>query len=369
VSTADAAAIGEDEIAGLFASFPRSGCVILAVSGGADSTALLVLARHWRRRLPHGPHLVAATVDHGLRRGSRAEAKAVGALARRLGVPHEILVWRGAKPATGIEAAARNARYRLLAGMARRLSAAAIATAHTLDDQAETVLMRLAAGSGPAGLAGMRPRDARHGVVVLRPFLGVRKRRLIATLAREGIGWAEDPMNADPGFARPRLRAAGAALAREGLTPERVARLAERIARYEHVVAAAEQAARARLVDPQRPGRFDGRALIAAPEELVLRLLAAEIAAGGAPATGEPSCGAQRPLRLARLEALWRDLRGAIADGRATRRTLAGALVAVDRDRCVLITRAPARRQPAPPARPASRTRRNPAKDPFTTQR
>jgi tRNA(Ile)-lysidine synthase len=367
VSTADAAgAITEGEIAGLFASFPRSGRVILAVSGGADSTALMVLAARWRRRLAHGPQLVAATVDHGLRRGSRAEAQAVGALARRVGLRHEVLRWRGPKPATGIEAAARRARYRLLAGLAQRLSAGAIATAHTLDDQAETVLMRLAAGSGPAGLAGMRPRDVRHGVVLLRPLLGVRKARLIATLKHAGIGWAEDPMNADPAFARPRLRAAGAALAREGLTPERMARLAERMARYEHVVADAARAARASLVDPQRPGRLDGGALLAAPEEVALRLLAGEIAACGPPAAGGPPCAGEKPLRLQRLEALWRDLRQALADGRATRRTLGGALVAVERDRQVLISRAPARRTGSPQGRPASRGRRNAAKDPFT---
>jgi tRNA(Ile)-lysidine synthase len=361
VSIADgAAAISEREIAGLFASFPRSGRVILAVSGGADSTALMVLARRWRRRLARGPHLIAATVDHGLRPGSRAEAKAVGMLARRLGLRHEILPWRGAKPKTGVEAAARSARYRLLADLAQRLGAQAIATAHTLDDQAETVLMRLAAGSGPAGLAAMRPRDVRHGIVLLRPFLGTRKARLVATLARERIGWTDDPMNADAGFARPRLRAAGAVLAREGLTPERMARLAERMARYEQAVAAATQAARASIVDPQRPGRLDGRALLAVPEEVALRLLAAEIAAAVAPGATE------KPLRLQRLEALWRDLREAIAAARASRRTLAGALVAVDRDRCVQVTPAPPRRSPA---RPASRRRRNSAKDPFTKGR
>src|SRR5262249_36768196 len=157
--------------------------------------ALMLLAQRWRRRRTRGPELIVATVEHGLRRGSRAEANAVGALARKLGLSHEILAWRGTKPKTGIEAAARAARYRLVAPLARRPGAGAIATAHPLDDQAETVLMRLAAGSGPAGLAGMRPRDLRHGVVLLRPLLGLRKARLLATLARAGIKWADDPMN------------------------------------------------------------------------------------------------------------------------------------------------------------------------------
>jgi len=364
VSIADAAAaISEREIAGLFALFPRSGRVILAVSGGADSTALMVLAQRWRRRRTHGPELIAATVDHGLRPGSRAEADAVGALARRLGLSHEILRWRGAKPKTGIEAAAREARYRLLAELARRRGAEAIATAHTLDDQAETVLMRLAAGSGPAGLAGMRPRDVRSRVVLLRPFLHVRKSRLVATLTRAGIAWADDPMNADPAFARARLRAAGAVLAREGLTPERMGRLAERMARYEEAVVAGVELACARVADPQCPGRLDGRALVELPEEIALRLLAAEIAGASAPRTAE------KPLRLQRLEALWRELRAAIAAKRATRRTLAQALVSVDRHGTVLIATAPPRRSPARYIGTASRRRRNAAKHPFTKPR
>jgi tRNA(Ile)-lysidine synthase len=363
VSIAEADAISEREIAALFASFPRSGRVILAVSGGADSTALMVLAQRWRRRRARGPDLVVATVDHGLRAGSRAEAKAIGALARRFGFSHEILAWRGAKPKTGVEAAARAARYRLLTEFARRLGAEAVATAHTLDDQAETVLMRLAAGSGPAGLAGMRPRDMRDGVVLLRPFLGVRKARLVATLRRTGIAWAEDPMNADPAFARPRLRAAGAALAREGLTPERMGRLAERMARYEETIVAAVEAARTQVADRQRPGRLDGRALIAAPEEIALRLLAEQIAGAGA------SCSGEKPLRLQRLETLWRELRAAIAAGRATSRTLAEALVTVDHDGAVLITPAPPRRPRARHTGAASRGRRNAAKHPFTKPR
>jgi tRNA(Ile)-lysidine synthase len=363
VSIAKAAAISEREIAALFASFPRSGRVILAVSGGADSTALMVLAQRWRRRRARGPDLVVATVDHGLRRGSRAEAKSVGALARRLGLSHQILPWRGAKPKTGIEATARAVRYRLLAELAQRLGAEAIATAHTLDDQAETMLMRLAAGSGPVGLAGMRPRDVRDGIVLLRPFLAVRKARLVATLAHAGIQWADDPMNADPAFARVRLRAAGAVLAREGLTPERLGRLAERMARHEDAVAAAVRTMRPRIADPERPGRLDGRALITAPEEIALRLLADEIARVGA------RCAAERPLRLQRLEALWQELRKAIVAGRAARRTLAQALVTVERDGTVLINPAPPRRSQSRQARATSRGRRKAAKHPFTKPR
>ena len=347
----------------MFADLAAEPALILAVSGGPDSTALLYLAARWRAARRPGPHLVAVSIDHRLRPEARHEAAAVKRLCEKLGVEHHTMRWSGAKPSTGIQEAARVARYRLLSVAARRAKARCVLTAHTLDDQAETVLLRLAAGSGPAGLAAMRPRDVRGGVVLLRPFLGVRKARLVATLRRAKVGWAEDPMNANPAFARPRLRAAEAVLAREGLTPERLGRLAERMARYEQVVAAAAQTARASLADPRRPGRLDGRALLAAPEEVALRLLAGEIAACG------PPCAREKPLRLQRLETLWNDLRRAIADGRTTRRTLAGALIAVDRDQSVVIGEAPARRAQAPAGRPASRGRRNAAKDPFTKRR
>jgi tRNA(Ile)-lysidine synthase len=337
------AAISEREAAGLFAQFPNSGHVLLAVSGGADSTALLVLAARWRAASGHGPALSAATVDHGLRPQSRAEAEQVGALAGQLGVPHRILTWEGEKPLAGIEAAARTARRRLLAAHARSLGATHIATAHTLDDQAETVLMRLAAGSGPAGLAGMRMQESRDGLCWLRPHLTTRKHRLLATLRRDSIGWSEDPMNRDTHFARPRLRAAAAALAREGLTPERLGRLAERMARYEAVVAGCAEAAAAALRHG-RPDSLDGRALLALPEELALRLLAAEIAG----VTADDIDQVDHPIRLQRLESLWRDLRAALEEGRSLRRTLGGALVAVAPDRILTVTREPARRRRSP---------------------
>ena len=338
----DAAPVADDELDALFAQFPSAGRVILAVSGGVDSTALMLLAQRWRQCKAQGPELVVATVDHGLRTGSRHEAERVGALARTLDLPHELLAWTGAKPLTGIEAAAREARYALLATCADRCGAAHLALAHTLDDQAETVLMRLAAGSAPAGLAGMRSRETRDALTLLRPLLGVRKQRLVATLEGAGIAWSEDPSNSDQSFARARLRTARAALAREGLTPERLARLAQRMARYEDVVAAEAQAARELMRHPDRPARLNGTALAAMPEELALRVLAAEIR----DATGA-SGKASHPARLNRLEALWAELQPALVAGRPAKRTLGGALIAVDADRSVLVAPAPPRRAPA----------------------
>ena len=128
---------------------------MLAVSGGPDSTALMVLAARWRKALKGKPALLAVTVDHGLRAAAKREAAAVGRLARKLGIAHRTLRWTGVKPKSGLQEAARAARYRLLADAARKAKAAHILTAHTRDDQAETVLIRMSRGSGLSGLAAM----------------------------------------------------------------------------------------------------------------------------------------------------------------------------------------------------------------------
>lgn len=241
-SRVDAPLAAEEAAALLGRSFHGARAVLLAVSGGADSTAMLVLAAEWARERG-APRLLVATVDHALRVEAKAETAAVAALAGRLGFEHRTLAAPLAAGASGVEAKARVLRYGALVAHAASAGADAIATAHTLDDQAETVLMRLSAGSGPAGLAAMRPDIMRDGVRHLRPLLGVAKARLVATLRARGVGWAEDVMNADPAFARARLRAGGLALAREGLTPERLATLAARMARAEDALEAATDAA------------------------------------------------------------------------------------------------------------------------------
>src|SRR2546421_28066 len=139
----------------LFADWRSAPTIIRAVSGGPDSIALMWLAARWRRALARGPRLVAITVDHGLRAEAAREAREVKRLARSLDLPHRTLRWNGAKPKTGLPAAARAARYRLLAQAARQNRATHILTAHTRDDQAETLLMRLLRGSGIAGLAAV----------------------------------------------------------------------------------------------------------------------------------------------------------------------------------------------------------------------
>ncbi|MCW5697773.1 MAG: tRNA lysidine(34) synthetase TilS, partial [Bauldia sp.] len=222
---ADDAPVGDSEADALFAPVAHADVVIAAVSGGKDSLALLDLLDRWRRRKRGRPVVHVATVDHGLRPGSVAEARAVVADARRRRMPATLLAWEGAKPRTGIEAAAREARYALLAELAADIGASHVITAHHRDDQAETVLLRLGRGSGLTGLAGMRAeRPLAAGVVLFRPFLAVPSSRLAATAAAAGLTPADDETNRNPRFARARLRKAMPALAAEGVTAAGLAR-------------------------------------------------------------------------------------------------------------------------------------------------
>ncbi len=218
-----------DEIdpAGLFAGFetrfePRAGGLRRPRFAGADAPCR-ALARPGR---PVSLHV--ATVDHGLRADSGLEAEQVGRWARALGLPHDILLWRGEKPASGVQERAREARYALLFAHARALGAQGVVTAHHRDDQWETILIRLARGSGLAGLAGMARDQLFPQGRVLRPLLGLPKQALVEFCRREGQDFFEDPANANPAFERARWRAAAPALHALGLTPERLEKLAER---------------------------------------------------------------------------------------------------------------------------------------------
>ncbi|WP_279477699.1 tRNA lysidine(34) synthetase TilS [Aureimonas sp. SK2] len=178
--------------------------ILLAVSGGPDSLALLLACAD--RALP--AEVAVATVDHGLRPGSAAEAAFVAGLCRDLGLPHRTLVWREAACARGnLMEAARDARYALLACEAARVGADAILAAHHADDQLETHLLARARGAVGAGLAGMRPwRDLEPGLALLRPFLSLPKRVLEEAVARAGLDPVRDPTNADERYRRARVR-------------------------------------------------------------------------------------------------------------------------------------------------------------------
>lgn len=255
--------------------------LLLAVSGGPDSMALLALADRWRDEtaIP----ISVATVDHGLRPGARREAEAVAAVCAARGLEHAILEWRGPKPATGLPAAAREARYALLAERARSIGADTIVTAHHADDQAETVLMRLTRGSGPAGLAGMAalaPAPGAGGIWLARPLLSFSKADLVAHCRAEGLPFFDDPTNSDEAYRRPQLRRLAATLAQEGLDRNALARLAARAARAEAALAPLIAAQLDALPARREPGQFEVAAseLGALSEEALIRLLFREIA-------------------------------------------------------------------------------------------
>ncbi|MDQ0348517.1 tRNA lysidine(34) synthetase TilS [Ancylobacter vacuolatus] len=322
-------------LAALFAPFSAHADVLLAVSGGPDSTALMLLAHRWRTQCHATTRLHVATVDHGLRAESRAEAWDVAALAQQLGLPHALLDLAAPLPGTRLQEAARDARYDALADHAAAIGAGALATAHTRDDQAETVLFRLMRGSGIGGLAGIPAERSLGKITLLRPLLGRPKAELVALCQAAGIAFAEDPSNSNPRFARVRLRALLPRLAAEGCDAAALERLAYRMARAEAALEAATDAAAAALWPARREGEeplaFSRAGLAALPEEIALRLLGRGLAAVG-----------KGPVELGKLEALLAFIAGLGRDEQGAR-TLAGAVVRVNR-RTVALAPAPARR-------------------------
>jgi len=226
-----------------FAPFESRPVIAVAVSGGPDSLALLLLVDCWARA--RGGSALALTVDHGLRPDSASEASQVGAWASARDIAHAMLPWVGEKPRTGVQAAARQARYRLLADACAARGILHLAVAHHADDQAETVLFRRERGSGPAGLAGMTASRSLGAVRMIRPLLGWPKSALIETCRSFGQDFVEDPSNRSDRFARTglrrrlagdpelrsaMLRAAGVAASRRAEDDERLSDALARIA-------------------------------------------------------------------------------------------------------------------------------------------
>ena len=299
--------------------------IVLAVSGGSDSTALMLLASQWRE----SPPLLVVAVDHGLRPESSAEARMVAENAGRLRLPWRIVAAPPRLEGGNLQDWARRVRYQCLADAAREAGFDTIVTAHHQDDQAETFLLRLARGSGVYGLAAMPEEGDVDGILLSRPLLGVSRHALTEIAGASALPIVDDPSNANPRFDRVRMRELMPALAERGLTSSRVAETAARLRR---AAAALDHYATALLSDCFSADCFgavegDAAVLANAPEEVALRALALILrAVGGAAYTPElDSVEALRSaiLASARGDALRRTLHGVdlgVTNGRLTAR-------------------------------------------------
>jgi tRNA(Ile)-lysidine synthase len=267
----------------------------VAVSGGADSMALLHLMK------TAGAKVVALTVNHNLRPESNAEAEAVAKFCKKLGVGHHILEWTGAKPKTGVEEAARAARYDLMLDYCKKNNIGVLATAHHADDQIETFLMNLGRGSGIYGLAGMRGRQIRGGIVICRPLLNVRRAELRKYCDENGIKYFDDSMNEDEKYLRVKIRKNRHILEKLGISDNRIMLAIENLGRVRDFVES-----EARKLVKKIPVEFDAAMLLNAPDEIRYRALSLML-------------GGDYPARLG-------DIKGAFAklDGGDCKFTLAG---------------------------------------------
>lgn len=303
----------------LFAPLAGRRGLVLAVSGGPDSTALMVLAAGWAAR----PPVLVVSVDHGLRREAAEEARQVAANCERLGLPCRVM-----RPDTiplhgNRQAAARATRYQCLAAAAREAGYDTVVTAHHQDDQAETLLLRLARGSGVYGLAAMAPEVEIDGVRLARPLLGVPGGALKEVAEASELPLARDPSNADPRYDRVRLRTLMPAMAAEGLTRERLAETAERL---RSAAEALDETASALLsehvaVDELGVARGSVAALLSAHPEIGRRALARLLKAVG---------GTAYTPRLDRLQGLYAFLAEAAMRPEPTRRTLNNVVLSVE---------------------------------------
>lgn len=306
---------GVPALAQLFAVFDDIDKIGIAVSGGADSVALMLLVREWA--LPLHKQVFVYTVDHGLRAEAAAECAAVVDLAQQLGLTARLLRWEGDKPTSGIQAAAREARYELIANAMAQDGVPVLATGHHLEDQAETVLMRLAHGSGIGGLAGMSSDVQSHGIRICRPLLGVSKQVLVACVERAGVSFVADPSNENRKYERVRWRQALAQLAKEGLGAVRIADLANRARRADTALDFYMRQAFAEVgsVSPFGIICLERDGLRALPEEIAVRIMRHVVDWAGV---------SSRPYALAPLEALTALVRGTEVFGK---RTMGGCVI------------------------------------------
>lgn len=311
-------AVGKAEFNGLMTAlgpFESKPHIAIACSGGGDSIALAILTDSWAKA--RGGTATALIVDHGIRAESASEAAAVARELSRHRIGSRILSYDGPKIRRDIQASARNVRYRLLTRWCVANGYLHLAIAHHLEDQAETVLLRLSRGSGADGLAAMAPVLETPVLRILRPLLYVPKVKLMATLTQRKAVHVDDPSNSDTTFARVRIRGLSTSLAAEGMTPYRLSATASSLARARSAIEGEVAAllARTTILYPQGYGRVTSDAIRQAPEEIALRALARLVTCIG---------GNGYPPRMARIERLY-DWMGKGAPGGG--RTLSGCRV------------------------------------------
>ncbi len=318
-----------DQLNRLFAPVAEESDVGVAVSGGQDSLALLLLVHAWRSRVGRGPEIHVYTVDHGLRAESGEEIRFVRSVAQQLGLELKVLLWQGEKPKTGIQAAARAARYRLMGAAMKEDGAAILLTGHHRKDQAETVLMRLAHGSGLKGLAGMRTLSGIDDIKLFRPLLEMEPEFLGQLVAESGLSPVQDPSNDDERFERVRWRRQLAVLAGLGLDGAALSRFARRAGRADLALAEYAGLQFDRLVSRDTFGALhvDFAALKSQPEEIIIRLIERMV---------EQVSG--KHLELAQLERVQTELKGP----RFRSQTHKGCVLSRQKDE-LLVYREPAR--------------------------
>jgi len=325
------------DIAAIFSPWEAARGILLGVSGGPDSVALMLLAAEWARGRPAPPPLYVATVDHGLRKDSASEAEMAARWAAALALPHAILVWEGGKPRSRVQERAREARYALLFQYAARIGADHVMTAHHADDQAETILFRLLRGSGISGLSGMASSSKRNGIILARPLLTYPKADLLAFCEMKAHPFIGDPSNSDPAYARTRIRRLSGLLAGEGLDRQALLRLGRRAATADAALDQHTRAITLKLKAQRKPGTFRANisALTSEPDEVLIRFLADEL----------KLIKGDKPLRLERLEALAGRLSRVLRSGGAFKATMGGALIRLQSDQLLVIEREGVRRR------------------------
>ncbi len=302
-----------EKLTALMRSAPE-GRVAVAVSGGGDSVALLLLMDVWAQA--NGREIAVVTVDHGLRPEAVAEAAYVASLCAEMRLTHQTLKWSGWNGKGNLQNAARMARRELIGGWAKTQGIGTVVTGHTRNDQAETFLMRLARGSGVDGLAGIYQVSEVDNVIWMRPLLDIGREELRGFLRARGIRWIEDPSNEDTRFNRIKIRKGMAALEELGLGVAVLSETAKRMQRARDALEQMTLSLAQDVAEPRESGavRLQMDAFLSAPIEAQLRLLAHMI--------GWVSSATYRP----RLKSLQR-VREGLSNGKP--QTLAGCIISI----------------------------------------